>query len=103
MHGRGEIAVGERFVHTSIIGSHFDSVIESRTSVGGIDAVVPSVAGQAWITDITQVGIDPTAPFPEGYTLSDTRMGPKRLRTGEYQPINTFPRRDHSFVDGHPG
>jgi len=64
MHGHGEIAVGERFVHTSIIGSHFDSVIESRTSVGGIDAVVPSVAGQAWITDITQVGINPTAPFP---------------------------------------
>lgn len=64
-------------MHTSIIGSRFDSVIESRTSVGGIDAVVPSVAGQAWITDISQVGIEPTDPFPEGYTLSDTWMGTK--------------------------
>jgi proline racemase len=43
--------------------------------VSGIDAVVPSVAGQAWITDVSQVGIDPTDPFPEGYTLSDTWMG----------------------------
>ncbi len=77
LHARGEIAVGERFVHTSIIGSRFDSVIESRTSAGGIDAVVPSVAGQAWITDISQVGIEPTDPFPEGYTLSDTWMGTK--------------------------
>jgi proline racemase len=74
MHARGQIAVGERFVHESIIGSRFDSVIESRTSVGAIDAVVPSVAGQAWITGISQVGIDPTDPFPEGYTLSDTWM-----------------------------
>jgi proline racemase len=39
--------------------------------VGGFDAVVPSVAGQAWITDISQVGLEPTDPFPEGYTLSD--------------------------------
>jgi proline racemase len=75
MHARGEISAGERFVHTSIIGSRFDSVIESRTRVSGIDAVVPSVAGQAWITDVSQVGIDPTDPFPEGYTLSDTWMG----------------------------
>lgn len=43
--------------------------------MGGIDAVVPSVAGQAWITDISQVGLEPTDPFPEGYTLSDTWMG----------------------------
>jgi proline racemase len=75
MHARGQITAGERFVHTSIIGSRFDSVVESRTRVGGIDAVIPSVAGQAWITDISQVGIDPTDPFPEGYTLSDTWMG----------------------------
>jgi proline racemase len=75
MHARGEINVGEKFVHESIIGSRFESVIESRTSVGGIDAVVPSVAGQGWITDISQVGIDPTDPFPAGYTLPDTWMG----------------------------
>jgi proline racemase len=74
MHARGEIAVGERFVHESIIGSRFDSQVESVTTVGGIDAVVPSVAGQAWITGVSQVGIDPTDPFPDGYTLSDTWM-----------------------------
>jgi len=62
----------------------------------------PKILTSAPITPET-LGQCPTAPFPEGYTLSDTWMGPKRLRTGEYQPINTFPRRDHSFVDGHPG
>jgi proline racemase len=74
LHARGEIAPGELFVHESIIGTRFDSRIESVTRVGDIDAVVPSVTGQAWITDMSVVGLDPTDPFPTGYTLSDTWM-----------------------------
>lgn len=72
MHARGQVGPGENFVHESLIGTLFDSRIESLTTVGGIPAVVPSVAGQAWITEMAQVGYDPTDPFPEGYTLSDT-------------------------------
>jgi len=75
MHARGEIAVGETFVHESLIGSRFESRIESLTTVGEVPAVVPSIAGQAWITDMSQVGLDPTDPFPLGYTLSDSWMG----------------------------
>ena len=75
MHARGHISPGEPFVHESLIGSRFGSAIESLTTVGGRAAVVPSVAGQAWITDLSQVGLDPTDPFPLGYTLSDSWMG----------------------------
>ena len=74
MHARGEIQVGERFVHKSIIDSTFDCRIESTTKVGNIDAIVPSIAGQAWITDLTTLVLDPTDPYPEGYKLSDTWM-----------------------------
>lgn len=74
MHARNEIQPGETFIHESLIGSRFESTIESLTQVGDYDAVVPSVAGQAWITDISQVGLDPTDPFPLGYTLSDSWM-----------------------------
>lgn len=72
MHAKGLIAVGEPFVHESVLGSQYIGTIASTTDVGGIAAVVPKIAGQAWITDIAQLGIDPTDPFPEGYTLSDT-------------------------------
>jgi proline racemase len=72
LHARGEIGVGEPLVHESVLGSQYTGTIVSTTEVGGIPAVVPSIAGQAWITDIAQLGIDPTDPFPEGYTLSDT-------------------------------
>ena len=74
MHARGEIAVGERFIHESIIGTRFESAVDATTTVGRHAAVIPSVAGQAWITQICQVGLDPTDPFPQGYTLSDTWM-----------------------------
>ena len=75
MHARGEIAIGERFLHKSIIGTVFDSVIESTTTVGPVPAVVPAVAGLAWITDLSTIGIDPSDPFPAGYTLSDSWLG----------------------------
>jgi proline racemase len=72
LHARGEIAVGEPLVHESVLGSQYTGTIVETTDIGGIPAVVPSIAGQAWITDIAQLGIDPSDPFPEGYTLSDT-------------------------------
>ena len=72
MHARGELAVGEPFVHTSIIDSRFECRIESTTTVGGVPAVVPSIAGQAWITDLTTLVLDPTDPYPGGYRLTDT-------------------------------
>jgi proline racemase len=75
LHARGEIGVGEEFVHESIIGTFFGSRIESLGDVGGVPAVTPSVTGQAWITELSQVGVDPSDPFPVGYTLADTWMG----------------------------
>lgn len=74
MHARGDIQVGERFIHESIIGTLFDSKVEELTTVGPVPAVIPSVAGQAWITETANVLLDPTDPFPMGYTMSDTWM-----------------------------
>ena len=72
MHARGELKVGETFIHKSIIDSTFECKIESTTKVGNKDAIIPSIAGQAWITDLTTLVLDPTDPYPSGYQLSDT-------------------------------
>jgi len=72
LHARGQISAGEVFDHESVIGTHFISEIAGVTKVGDRPAVITTVAGQAWITGIMQYGCDPTDPFPEGYTLSDT-------------------------------
>jgi proline racemase len=72
MHARGEIAVGERFVHESIIGTKFIGEIFDTAKVGGLDAVSVAITGRAWITAFHQYVLDPSDPFPAGYTLSDT-------------------------------
>jgi len=72
MHARGELAVGERFVHSSILDTTFECAIEATTTVGGADAVVARVGGRAWLTGISHYGCDPDDPFPAGYRLNDT-------------------------------
>jgi proline racemase len=72
MHARGELQVGQRFVHKSIIDSTFECEIVSTTKVGTKDAIIPTIAGQAWITDLTTLVVDPTDPYPLGYQISDT-------------------------------
>jgi proline racemase len=72
LHARGLMRVGESMTHASPIGSTFDGRIVEETRVGERAAIVPAIRGSAWITGITQVLVDPTDPFPEGYVLSDT-------------------------------
>jgi len=72
LHARGQIAVGQRFVGHSIIGSTFDCSILSETSIAGRPAIVPQISGRAWITGTHQYMLDPADPWPDGYRLADT-------------------------------
>jgi proline racemase len=71
LHARGQLAAGEGFVHESIIGSRFEATIAAEATVGGRPGIVPTIAGQAWITGVFQHGFDPSDPFRGGYTLPD--------------------------------
>jgi len=72
LHARGELQVGEAFHGRSLIDSLFKCRIESETTAGERRAIVPSLAGRAWITGIHQHLLDPDDPWPQGYRLSDT-------------------------------
>ncbi len=67
---RGELKVGESFVHESIIGSLFVGRVEAATKVGPYDAIVPSIAGQAWITGYNTIFLDDRDPFVKGFTVN---------------------------------
>lgn len=71
LHARGLLAAGQGFVHESIIGSRFEAGIARTAAIGGRPGIVPTIAGQAWLTGIFQHGLDPSDPFREGYTLPD--------------------------------
>jgi proline racemase len=76
LHARGELRVGDAMTHASVLGTTFDGRIVAETTVRDTPAIVPAIRGSAWITGITQVFVDPSDPFPEGYLLSDTWPGP---------------------------
>jgi proline racemase len=42
-----------------------------ETAIGPYRAIVPSITGQAWITGFARYVLDPTDPFPEGFTIGD--------------------------------
>ena len=76
LHARGEMAVGDELVHEGILGTTFVGKLvgEAEVGAGGDDAVrgvVPTVTGRAWITQHATVVLDPTDPFPVGYTVGD--------------------------------
>jgi len=69
LHARGELAIGERFVNESIIGTRFIGRLVAETEVGGVPAVVPEVTGRAWITGAGEYLLDERDPFPAGFAL----------------------------------
>lgn len=69
LHARGELRLGADFVNESLLGTRFTGRLVSGTTVGGRAAVVPTVTGSAWITGMGQYLLDPTDPFPRGFTL----------------------------------
>jgi proline racemase len=78
LHARGQMAVGESFVHESIIGSEFIGKIEAAVDVGGQGGIRPSITGSAWITAFHQYVLDPSDPFPTGFLLPDAWPTPPR-------------------------
>ena len=72
LHARGEIDVGAKTLSRSIIDSEFEVELRGTTKVAGREAILPRISGRAWIFGMHQLGVEPSDPFPLGYTLSDT-------------------------------
>jgi proline racemase len=71
LHARGQLEIGEDFVHQSIIGSQFVGRLTGTDDIGGQPGVLPTITGRGWITGRSQWVLHPTDPFPTGYTLGD--------------------------------
>jgi proline racemase len=71
LHAKGRLAIGEDFRHEGILGTVFTGRLVEEATVGGRGAVVPTITGTAWITGFASYVVDPTDPFPEGFTVGD--------------------------------
>jgi proline racemase len=71
LHAKGQLALGEDFVHEGILGTIFTGRLIETTRVAKYPAVIPTLSGQGWITGFSQYVVDPDDPFPEGFRVGD--------------------------------
>jgi proline racemase len=70
-HSRGELEIGQDFVHESLLGTTFTGRLRGETRIGEHRAVLPALSGRGWITGFNQHILDDDDPFPTGYTVAD--------------------------------
>jgi trans-L-3-hydroxyproline dehydratase len=68
-HSRGRLREGEAFTVESVIGTRFRGRMLRAAAVGPYDAVVPEVAGSAWLVGRSELWIAPDDPLREGFVL----------------------------------
>lgn len=66
---KGQLNVGDRFVHESYIGSRFIGRVEAQTTVAGTPAIIPSIEGSAVATGFNTIWIDREDPFWAGFSV----------------------------------
>lgn len=68
-HHRGELAVGDRHVNESMLGTRFIGQVLEEVEVAGRRGIVPRISGRAWLTGFSQHLVDPEDPFQSGFTV----------------------------------
>jgi proline racemase len=69
LHARGELSLGQRFVHESIIGSQFTGRVEAEVELGSQPAILPSIEGWARVTGLNTIFVDQEDPYAHGFSV----------------------------------
>ncbi len=68
---RGELSMGDSFIHESYIGTRFTGRVEAETQVGDYPAIVPSVEGWARVYGHNVITVDPDDdPLWKGFIVT---------------------------------
>ena len=71
MYAKGELKLNEKFHHQGLLGVVYTGELVEKAKIGKYDAVVPTITGESWIYGYGNLVLDPTDPFPEGFTIGD--------------------------------
>jgi 4-hydroxyproline epimerase len=66
---KGQLNIGQTFVHESIIGTCFTGIALESARVGEFDAIVPSVEGWARVTGHNTIFVNDRDPLRNGFVL----------------------------------
>jgi 4-hydroxyproline epimerase len=67
--GKGQLEIGQKFVHESIIGTSFNGVALERVKVGDYEGIRPSVEGWARVTGHNTIFVNDRDPLRNGFLL----------------------------------
>ena len=67
---RGELGIGDSFVHESIIGSLFTGRVKQQASIGKQQGIIPTIEGWAQVIGKNEIIIDTRDPYAHGFLLS---------------------------------
>ncbi len=71
LYARGDIEIGEEYLHESVFGTEMRARVLEETKVGDIRAIVPEVKARAYITGFSQLVVDPEDPLKDGFLPED--------------------------------
>ena len=66
---KGELKIGDEFIHESYIGSKFIGKIVKESKVGSLKAISPSVSGWAKVYGYNTIIIDDNDPYAHGFQV----------------------------------
>ncbi|WP_432535124.1 proline racemase family protein [Kineococcus arenarius] len=71
LHAKGELGLDQPFRHEGMLGNVFTGHLVEEVDIAGRGGVVPTISGQAWIYGFSNYVLDPTDPFPHGFSVGD--------------------------------
>ncbi|GAB4441419.1 MAG: proline racemase [Anaerolineae bacterium] len=66
---KGQLPLGQEFIHESIIGTLFRGRLSEETAIGSQPAVIPEISGRAFITGMHQFVLTADDPLAEGFLV----------------------------------
>lgn len=69
LYAKGLLTPGMTLENHSIIDTAFEGTIVDETVVAGLPAIVPQIAGNAYIMGFNQLVLEPHDPMPEGFRI----------------------------------
>lgn len=66
---KGELAVGDTFVHESVLNTMFTGTIQADTELAGRRAIIPTITGSAYLTGFNELVVDSDDPLGAGFLL----------------------------------
>jgi 4-hydroxyproline epimerase len=67
---KGQLSLGQSFVHESIIGTAFTGTATGHARIGGYDGIIPTVEGWARITGHNTILVNDRDPLYRGFLLT---------------------------------